>query len=93
MEPYLAHMVKNKTDKLILQLILKNDGFPISNVRAVTYADFKMETLIDETPLQSKPKDSNNIMYESVIDNANVNYTYAIEWHFKSKSNKMSSLE
>lgn len=85
MEPYLAHMVKHKTEKLILRVTFQKAEHGVDDVRATTYADIKMNTLVEEMPLDIKYENSDTIVYELIVDNANVNYTYAIEWNFKSE--------
>ena len=82
MEPYLAHMVKNQTDRLVLRISCNKEDDIFHNVRAVIYADLKMETLISETPLIELPDCGERTVYEYPIINANINYTYAIEWTF-----------
>lgn len=80
MEPYLAHMVKYKTEKLILQV--RAPKGMIDNVVEAVYADLDMKVKILESEIKQK-NDEENVLYESIIENANVNYTYAIEWKFK----------
>lgn len=82
MEPYLAHMVKNQTDRLVLRISCNKEDDIFHNVRAVIYADLKMETRISETPLIELPDCGERTVYEYPIINANINYTYAIEWTF-----------
>lgn len=82
MEPYLAHMVKNKTDKLNLKVICDKNADILGEVKAKTYADLQMELLIQEETIAPKEEKDQNI-YEFSVENANVNYTYAIEWSFK----------
>lgn len=82
MEPYLAHMVKNKTDRLVLRVSCKKGDDVFHNVRAVVYADLKMETMVDEEALDRIGEKEDEIIYEKIIQHANVNYTYAIEWTF-----------
>lgn len=50
MEPYFAHMVKNKTDKLTLRVIIPK-GL-LGHVVATVYADLKMETQISQKKLK-----------------------------------------
>lgn len=85
MEPYLAHMVKHKTKMLILQVSLPKENNNISEVKATAYADLEMNTLVNETPLQATNDKTDHIIYRIEIPNANVNYTYAIEWKFESE--------
>lgn len=80
MEPYLAHMVKNDTNKLVLRVITPKDM--ITDVIATVYADLDMKIRISESKITEDVQDENEI-YEKMIENANVNYTYAIEWKFK----------
>ena len=82
MEPYLAHMVKNQTDKLILRISCNKEDHVFHDVRAVIYADLKMETLIREEKLKELPDCGERCVYEYQINDANVNYTYSIEWTF-----------
>lgn len=82
MEPYLAHMVKNQTDQLILKISCNKEDKVFHNVKAVIYADLKMETLIKEEPLEELPGNDSKTVFEYRIKNANVNYTYGIEWTF-----------
>lgn len=82
MEPYLAHMVKNRTDRLVLKVTCGVEKHIFKEVKAKVYADLEMNTLIDEKSLEEKQDDANKIYYEYVIQNANINYTYAIEWKF-----------
>ena len=84
MEPYLAHMVKHRTENLVLQVILPKGADIINNVKTTIYADLEMGTLVYENPLQAVCDDS-HIVYKTEIPNANVNYTYAIEWSFESE--------
>lgn len=79
MEPYLAHMVKNETKKLILRLV-SPEGI-LENVKKVIYADLDMGIKIREDVAELK-KDDKNQIYEYVVENANINYTYALEWKF-----------
>lgn len=82
MEPYLAHMVKNDTDKLTIKVIAPKDT--ITNVVATEYADLEMKTKIKEVkPKCRKNRIKKTEVYWCDISNANVNYTYAIEWKFK----------
>lgn len=82
MEPYLAHMVKHDTEKLTLR-VTSPKGI-LTHVRATVYADLKMETKVKTEEIKEK-KDECNEVYEKEIENANVNYTYAIEWEFMQK--------
>lgn len=86
MEPYLAHMVKNKTEKL--KLVLVTPVGIVENVRWTIYADLSMEIKIKEGGLSCTEENEieDVIRYEFSPDVANVNYTYAIEWDFKEQS-------
>ena len=79
MEPYLAHMVKNDTKKLILRLVSPKGM--LENVKKVIYADLDMKIKVKEDMVEAEEKDNNQI-YEYMVENANINYTYAIEWKF-----------
>lgn len=83
MEPYLAHMVKNKTEKL--KLVLTTPMEIVENVRWAVYADLSMEIKVEEGKLDhtTESESENMIRYEFSPDVANINYTYAIEWDFK----------
>jgi dCMP deaminase len=80
MEPYLAHMVKNKTEKLLLRVVAPENL--LCEVVATIYADLNMDTKVKEAVLENRAEENVSI-YEYSIDNANINYTYAIEWKFK----------
>lgn len=82
MEPYLAHMVKNRTDKLILRVVAPKEL--LHHVVASMYADLDMNTKVREEALKCKgnTEDMQSEIYEYCIENANINYTYAIEWKF-----------
>lgn len=83
MEPYLAHMVKNKTERLKLRVICEKEADILEDVKAKVYADLQMKLLIEEKNIEKKEVEDKNI-YEFLVENgANVNYTYAIEWNFK----------
>lgn len=83
MEPHFSHTVKNKTDKLILRVIAPQ-GLLVS-VFATIYADLEMETQISQKKLKKRKDNPDPLceVYEYSINNANINYTYAIEWEFK----------
>lgn len=83
MEPYLAHMVKNKTEKL--KLVLTTPMEIVENVRWAVYADLSMEIKVEEGKIDhtTESESENMIRYEFSPDVANINYTYAIEWDFK----------
>lgn len=80
MEPYLAYMVKHDTRELIISVSVCAET--ISDVCATIYADHEMKTRVECRKIE--PKDSEELngkkVYEFRISNANVNYTYAIEW-------------
>ncbi|MDD3413744.1 MAG: dCMP deaminase [Lachnospiraceae bacterium] len=80
MEPYLAHMVKNDTKKLILRLITPKEL--IRKVVIKVYADLNMEAKISETEITNISTEENIEIYEFSRPNVIVNYTYAIEWDF-----------
>lgn len=80
MEPHLAHMVKNDTKELTLRVVTPKKM--ITDVVLAIYADLRMETKVSESVVEGKTS-KNNEIYEKVIPDANVNYTYAIEWKFK----------
>lgn len=83
MEPYLAHMVKNKTQKLCISLSVPYEGI-VKNVKSVVYADLTMETKVSEECLEEVKSDTDSgIHYKFSPENVNVNYTYAIEWEFE----------
>lgn len=84
MEPYLAHMVKNKTNRLVLRMSLKKEDNKVKDVKFTVYADLEMKTKINEEKIQPICDQIDEIIYERVIENANVNYTYALEWQFLS---------
>ncbi len=79
MEPYLAHLVKNDTEELILRVVTPCGM--LQNVKSVIYADLDMKTRIKEAELIKCEQEEYNI-YEYIIKNANVNYAYAVEWKF-----------
>ncbi len=83
MEPYLAHMVKNKTKEL--ELILVTPKGIVKNVRKVIYADLSMETKIEDKKIYTcvKTKSEDVLTYTFKPSVVNVNYTYAIEWEFE----------
>lgn len=81
MEPYLAHMVKNKTEKLKLALITPKEI--VENVRWSVYADLSMEIKIGEGEIVPAETEGDDVRYEFSPSVANVNYTYAIEWDFQ----------
>lgn len=86
MEPYLAHMVKYKTDVLTLRVCCPASSNLLNNVRTCLYADFEMKQKICEAELKCNDKGDEYKIYEFTISNANVNYTYSIEWDFEKKS-------
>jgi hypothetical protein len=85
MEPYLAHMVKNDTEKLIIKVITPSNL--IYNVVKTIYADLEMKTKIKEIPIE-KQGDGEWDIYSYEVENANVNYAYSIEWEFVDKEYK-----
>lgn len=74
MEPYLAHMVKHKTDSL--KLTIRYPKGIISNIKKCTYADLDMKTKISSEICNANY--DNECIWE--ISHPNVNYTYALEW-------------
>lgn len=86
MEPYLAHMVKYKTDDLTLRVCCPASGNLLKNVRICLYADLEMKQKFSESELKSVDRNDGYETYEFNISNANVNYTYSIEWDFEKRS-------
>lgn len=82
MQPYLAHMVKNKTEELELRIVCKKGEELLQKVKASTYADLNMNILVKQTDIEPDEKED-AIIYIFKITDANVNYTYAIDWEFK----------
>ena len=82
MQPYLAHMVKNKTEELELRIVCRRADDLLGKVRSSIYADFNMDILVEQTDIKLDEQTDEQI-YVFKIQNANVNYTYAIEWEFK----------
>lgn len=82
MQPYLAHMVKNATEELELRIICKKKNELLSNVKSRVYADFNMNILVKEEDVIQE-ENSDELIFNFKIKDANVNYTYAIEWEFK----------
>ena len=80
MEPYFAHMVKNLTKKL--KIIVKAPENLLRDVKTTMYADLEMKTKIKESNIQGNLMD-NYVEFVYEISDANVNYTYAIEWNFE----------
>lgn len=80
MEPYLAHMVKNNTESLIIRVIAPKGM--LKTVKEAVYADLDMKTKVKEDNIVINEVDGNEI-FQYVINQANVNYTYAIEWKFE----------
>lgn len=89
MEPYFAHMVKHKTKQLIIRLIVPKEKI-VEKVRKMTYADLKMDICVqgntDDCLLQEYAygDEKEKMVYEYSVPDANVNYTYALEWGFTS---------
>ncbi len=82
MQPYLAHMVKNKTEELELRVVCKKGDKLLNKVKSSIYADFNMDILVEQKAIAPEEHEDEQI-YIFKIPNANVNYTYAIEWEFK----------
>lgn len=85
MEPYLAHMITHKTERLSIRLIVPK-GEIVEKVRRIVYADLKMDICVqedfDDCRLPGSDDGDNREIYEYSVVNANVNYTYALEWVF-----------
>lgn len=94
MEPYFAHMVKYKTEKLNIRLVVPKNGTEkiVDQVKQTVYADIKMDLCVQkDTNINQNINledgfecDKEKTVYNYSIDNANVNYTYALEWVFTS---------
>lgn len=87
MEPYLAHMVTHKTDQLNIRLIVpKTNTQFVEKVHSVIYADLKMDICVQgdsgDSLISGEPLGDNKVVYEYSVPNANVNYTYGLEWGF-----------
>lgn len=81
MEPYLAHMVKYKTQQLTIKVTVPPKL--INNVEATIYADLKMDTKINNERIEPKMLSNGELEYTFSTKDANMNYTYAIEWSFE----------
>lgn len=90
MEPYLAHMVTNKTRNLIIRIIVPQNL--VDKVSFVEYADLDMKLKIDEETINPISEDEQLLTYEYSVENANVNYTYAIEWEFHKNTKEEEQL-
>lgn len=80
MEPYFAHMIKHKIETLIIRIIAPKRL--IKEVRTTIYADLDMSLNVSEESIKEIENTENEVIYQIKIQNANVNYTYAIEWSF-----------
>lgn len=85
MEPYFAYMVMHKTEHLSIRLIVPK-GKIVENVCRVAYADLSMDICVhkdgDDCRLPESDDMDNKEIYEYSVMDANVNYTYALEWGF-----------
>ena len=79
-------MVKYKTDDLTLRVCCPASGNLLKNVRICLYADLEMKQKFSESELKSVDRNDGYETYEFNISNANVNYTYSIEWDFEKRS-------
>lgn len=81
MNPYFAHMVQVRNQKLTLRI--KTKGELVSEMKLVVYADTLMspEMIFEEYPLDPK-QDGEYTIYEKTISKPNLNYSYCLEWQF-----------
>jgi len=81
MEPYLSHIVNNKTEKLTIRLVC-SPGI-VKNVQIVIYADTFKECVFEAKGIENKGDDVHEV-YEFYIENPNLFYSYSLEWEFVS---------
>lgn len=80
MEPYFAHMVKNRTEQLTLRVVVPK-GL-ISEVFWTVYADLEMKLKVESGRLEGNVQENEEV-FTFTPPVANVNYTYSIEWKFQ----------
>lgn len=89
MEPFLAHNIKYKTERLVLKLVLPKKQAFLENIRFVIYGGFDRQYEIYKEDLVEFEETDDSIIYKIVIGDGvkyracvNINYCYSIEWDF-----------